>query len=156
MWLFKRITNEKFATINRTTFYKTRSKTLQCRAYLYLPKIPENHAICMQRRMKSAWAKKCGTGRVCTNRIKSAIKEQNLTNGLHICKPRLEHFKTILNLSMVTSDISLIGLYKAGSKSNQKLILLFAFEPEDIDHYRNNSTIQNSILYYDRNCDITL
>ena len=124
---YKSVKSVRFSVLNRTTFYKSRSKKLQCRGYLYLPRMPENHAICMQKRMKSAWSNKCGTGRTCTSRIKTAIRDLDLKCGLHTDPGKLCHFGTILNLSTVATDISMIGLYVAGTNSHQKLILLFAF-----------------------------
>ena len=118
--------------------------------------MPENHAICMQRRMKSAWSKKCGTGRTCTTRIKSAIRDLDLKGGLHTNPDKLRQFGTIMNLSTVATDISFIGVYVAGTRSHQKLVMLFAFDPENINQYNANSFTKDSMLCYNQNGNNTL
>ena len=145
-----------FENLNRSTFYMIRTRRLQCRAYLYLPKMPERHMICMQRRMKQSWTKNVGVKAACIRRIMNAVRVLGLGNGLHVNNDVLHQFLLDISLENVATDIGLIGIYKAGNHQDSKLLLLFGFKPENMNHFIENSAVRRNMLIYDKNGDPAL
>ena len=140
----------------RLTFGRYNSRAVQYKAYLYIPKMPTNHSICMRRRMIRSWTRACGVGAQAARNLVRMIQDLHLSNGLHISDEVLVPVLEKLGLDDVGADLDLIGYYQSGTRGRRRLILLFGFNPDDLNHYLAHSVVRHDILNYGRNGDMNL
>ena len=145
-----------FNELCRITFARYTSRAIQYKAYLYIPKMPSNHMVCMRRRIIRSWKDKCGTGVVSARRVQAAVRAMGLKNGLHISDDVLVPLLEKLTLDDVGIDLDMIGLYQSGTSNQRKVIFLFGFCPDDLSHFLTHSRFRNDLLNYGRCGDVEL
>ena len=143
-------------SLNRTTFVRYNSRSMQYKAYLYLPRSPMSHIVCMRRRIYRFWERVMGTGVLSARKIQSAIRQLGLKNGLYVDDAKLVPLMEQLGMDDISADLDLIGYYQAGSRRQQKTIFLFGFNPDDLSHYLENVVVRGTMLNYGRNGDLSL
>ena len=142
--------------LNRLTFSRYNSRAIQFKAYLYVPRMPTNHSICMRRRMVRSWIRACGSGAQAARHLVNMVHDLHLSNGLHVSDDILVPVLERLGLDDVGADLDLIGYYQSGARGRRRLILLFAFNPDNLTHYLTHSIVRHDILNYGRNGDMNL
>lgn len=144
------------ANLNRLTFIRYSSRAIHYKCYLYLPKMPNNHTICMKKRLERAWRSRVGSDANSQRRITSALNQLKLKNGLHIQDAILLPLLEKLNLINVASDLDIIGFYQSSSARQRKLLFVFGFHPDNESDYLEKAVIRGDLVNYGRNGDLSL
>ena len=58
------------------------SRLINLKVYVYYPKMPTNHTLCLISRMKTIWLEKVGRGYLAARRVLNAIEKTPNTNRL--------------------------------------------------------------------------
>ena len=140
----------------RLTFQRYSSRLLHYKCYLYLPKMPTNHVICMKRRIARAWSSKVGSDSNSARRIVSVLNQLKLRNGLYIQDDVLLPVLEGLSLDDVAPDLDLIGFYQSGNPRQRKLLFVFGFSPDDEADYLEKAVTRGGQMNYGRNGDISI
>ena len=144
------------ADLNRLTFIRYSSRAIHYKCYLYLPRMPTNHTICMKKRLERAWKSRVGSDANSKRRIITALNQLKLKNGLHIQDDILLPLLEKLNLNDVAPDLNIIGFYQSGCKRQRKLLFVFGFYPDNESHYLEKAVIRGDLVNYGRNGDLSL
>lgn len=142
--------------LNRLTFQRYSSRSLHYKCYLYLPKMPTNHSICLRRRINRAWASRVGTDANSARRILSCLNLLKLKNGLYIQDDVLLPLLEKLSMDDVAADLDLIGFYQSGNPRKRKLLFVFGFHPDDGADYLEKAVTRGGLMNYGRNGDLSL
>ena len=140
----------------RLTFQRYSSRLLHYKCYLYLPKMPTNHVICMKRRIARVWSSKVGSDSNSARRIVSVLNQLKLRNGLYIQDDVLLPVLEGLSLDDVAPDLDLIGFYQSGNPRQRKLLFVFGFSPDDEADYLEKAVTRGGQMNYGRNGDISI
>lgn len=146
--------NGSAENLKRATFARYGSRSIKYKNYLYMPKMPINHTVCMKRRIEKAWQDAIGDKVSASRSILSVINGMKLKNGLYTAKDVLLPIMEAFGLN--AADIEPIGYYQTGSKDRRKLIFLFGFNPEDWEHYLKHVVSRGESIIYGRNGDALL
>ena len=140
----------------KTTLIRHNSRSMQYKIQLYLPRMPNNHALCMKRRLRRSWEASCGLGAPSARKISSVIRKLHIGNGLHIHDDVLVPLLEELSLDDIAVDIDLIGYYQSGTVGRRRTCFLFGFYPDNIAHYLNNAVFGRESINYGRNGDLSI
>ena len=148
--------NGTAADLCRYTFKRYSSRIVHFKCYLYLPKMPVSHTICLKRRVEKAWDMNVGSDANSARRIVSILNQLKLRNGLYIQDDVLLPVLEKLSLDNVAADLDLIGFYQSGNARCRKLLFVFGFDPDDPADFLEKSVNRGSQLNYGRNGDLSL
>ena len=140
----------------KTTLIRHNSRSMQYKIQLYLPRMPNNHALCMKRRLRRSWEASCGLGASSARKIGSVIRKLHVGNGLHVHDDILVPLLEELALDDVAIDIDLIGYHQSGPVGRRRVCFLFGFYPDNIAHYLNNAVFGRDSINYGRNGDLSI
>ena len=140
----------------RITFARYSSRALSYKCYLYLPKMPTNHSICLRRRIVKSWSDHVGSTQNSARRIISLLDRLNYRNGLHVQDDILLPLVEGLTLDDVAVDLDIIGFYQSGTRRQRKIVFIFGFSPDNISHYLEQSVTRGGLMCYGRNGDLSL
>ena len=142
--------------LNRGNIFHRNSRPLHVKMYLYLPKMPVNHTLCLNRRLKKKIEGCIGVGSAVMRNLNARIRAVGLTDGLHIRDDALVPLLEQLGLDDVAPDLDLIGYYQRRVRSQLKSVFIFGFSPDNLDHYLANSMVRGGLLNYGPNGDLSL
>ena len=148
--------NGTSADLCRHTFKRYSSRILSYKCYLYLPKMPTNHIICLRRRVERPWAEHVGSDANSARKIISVLNQLKLKNGLYIQDDVLVPILEKLSLDDVAADLDLIGFYQSGTVRRRKLLFVFGFSPDDPADFLEKSVTRGNLLNYGKNGDLSL
>ena len=142
--------------MQRSIVYHRNSRPLHVKMYLYLPKMPVNHVLCLVRRLKRKIGSCIGLEATAMRNLGARIRNVGLTDGLHVRDDALLPLMEQLGLDDVASDLDLVGYYQKRVRGQLKSVFVFGFSPDDLDHYLKNSMVRGELMNYGRNGDISL
>ena len=142
--------------LQRSVVFHKNSRPIHVKMYLYLPKMPVNHTLCMVRRLKRKINVCVGSGGNAMRNLRARIRNIGLTDGLHIRDDALLPLLEQLGFDDVASDLDLIGYYQKRVRGQLKSVFVFGFSPDDLEHYLNNSMVRGEMMNYGRNGDTSL
>lgn len=142
--------------MHRGTVFHRNSRPLHVKMYLYLPKMPVSHTLCLNRRLKKKIEECVGQGPTAMRSLNTRIRSVGLTNGLHVRDDSLVPLLEQLGFDDVVDDLDLIGYYQSRVRNQLKSVFLFGFSPDNLSHYLDNSVIRGGLLNYGRNGDLSL
>ena len=143
-------------TLNRSVIYHQNSRPLHIKMYLYLPKMPVSHTLCLSRRLKRKIMDCVGSGGGAMRSLNSRIRSVGLTDGLHIRDDALVPLLEQLGLDDVAADLDLVGYYQRRVRTQLKSVFVFGFSPDNLDHYLSSSMVRGELLNYGPNGDLSL
>ena len=142
--------------LHRGIVYHRNSRPLHVKMYLYLPKMPVNHTVCLNRRLKRKINDCIGQGAGAMRSLNSRIRAVGLTDGLHIRDEALVPLVEQLGLDDVAVDLDIIGYYQRRVRGQLKSVFIFGFSPDNLVHYLENSMVRGELLNYGPNGDLSL
>lgn len=140
----------------KTTLVRYVSRSVQYKVQIYLPRMPNNHAFCMKRRLRRVWEMGCGSGAAAARKIGLMVRRLQIQNGLHISDDVLVPVLEELSLDDVAVDLDMIGYYQSGSNGGRRVIFLFGFYPDNLAHYLNHVNFGRDSINYGRNGDLSI
>ena len=129
------------------------SQTRSLKIYLFCPKMPTNHTLCLVNRLRRVWNETVGRSSM---KAYESLERVNMGNQLLTEDDKLIQILEFLALDDVAPDIDLLAVKKWESEHRENTIWAFCFAPDDTDHFLNNVRINNDILCYGRNGDDSL
>ena len=142
--------------MHRSNVFHRNSRPLHVKMYLYLPKMPISHTLCLVRRLKRKINACVGQGNTAMRSLNTRIRNVGLTDGLHVRDEALLPLMEQLGLDDIVTDVDLIGYYQRRVRSQLKSVFVFGFNPDDLEHYLAHSMIRGGLLNYGRNGDLSL
>lgn len=142
--------------LRRGNVFQHNSRPLHVKMFLYSPKMPISHTLCLHRRLKKKINDCIGSGRLAMRNLRNRIRLVGLTDGLHVRDDALVPLLEQLGLGDVVPDLDLIGYYQRHVRNQLKSVFVFGFDPDRLDHYFAHSMIRGELLNYGRNGDSSL
>lgn len=142
--------------MHRNTVYQRNSRPLHTKMYLYLPKIPVSHTVCLVRRLRRKILECVGQGSTSMRSLNTRIRNVGLSDGLHIRDDALLPLLEQLGFDDVATDLDLIGYYQRRIRGQLKSIFIFGFSPDNLEHFLGHSMVRGELMNYGRNGDLSL
>ena len=142
--------------MHRSIVYHQNSRPIHVKMYLYLPKMPVSHVVCLVRRLKRKVLGCIGQGSTAMRSLNTRIRNVGLGDGLHIRDDALLPLMEQLGLDDIVADLDLVGYYQRRVRSQLKSVFIFGFNPDNLEHYLNHSMVRGEMLNYGRNGDLSL
>ena len=142
--------------MQRNVVFHRNSRPIHVKMYLYLPKMPVSHALCLNRRLKRRITTCIGLGNTAMRSFNTRVRNVGLVDGLHVRDDALLPLLEQLGFDDVATDLDLIGYYQKRVRGQLKSVFVFGFSPDDLDHYLKNSMVRGEMMNYGRNGDTSL
>ena len=147
--------NGPLGNLCRKLTISSMSKQHNMRIYLFFPKMPANHVLCLVERLRRCWFRAVGRS---TNGATKAMECLNeiVTEGLVTDDGLLIQILEKLELDDVATDLDLVAIKSWRTQQRLNSIWAFCFSPDDLEHFLENTKISMDQMCYGRNGDSSL
>ena len=129
------------------------SRAHKMKILLFLPKMPTNHMLCMVRRLRKNWSNSVGLASRGSRKALTTVKKYIHQDKIETDDAILIQILEELTLDDVGTDLDLIAVKKKTEAHRISSTWIFAFAPDDLSHFIDNSRIHQETLCYGRNGD---
>ena len=132
------------------------SKSHHMRVYLFYPKMPTNHVICLINRLKRVWLDKIGQSTEGASKALATLDKFIHEPELITDDSTLIGILEDLGLDDVATDLDLLAVRKWKSRERMNTNWAFGFSPDLLDHFLTNMKLNGELICYGRNGDEAL
>ena len=124
--------------------------------YLFFPKMPANHVLCLVERLRRCWFSTVGRSTTGATKAMECLKENLNEDSLVTNDNVLIKILEKLELDDVATDLDLVAIKSWQTQSRMNSTWAFCFAPDDLKHFLENVKISKDQICYGRNGDTSL